>query len=138
MPTRRDFTNARSNAKRRNIPWTLTYEQWASVWAASGHCENRGRARGQYQMDRIDNRKGYVIDNVQIVDGATNRTKDAPHGHVARLTEHAVADIRSTFKPRVVTRAHLARKYGVTVACIKAVLSGRNWRNPERKSQCVS
>lgn len=138
MPTRRNFTNARSNAKRRGIPWDLTYEQWASVWIASGQYTNRGRSRGQYQMDRIDNSRGYSADNVQVIAGAVNRTKDAPHGHVAKLTEQSVAAIRAAFKPRVVTRQHLAAQYGVTVACIKAVLSGRNWQNLREVTPCAT
>lgn len=127
-PRRRDFTNARSNAKSRSIPWALSFEEWAAVWAASGRYATRGRKRGQYQMDRINPAKGYAVGNVQIIDGAVNRTKDAPHGWVAKLTEAKVRRIRRLYKPRITTQAHLAKLFNVTRACIKAVVRRQNWK----------
>lgn len=126
-PRRRDFTNARSNAKRRALPWGLTFEQWAHIWSISGKYAERGRERGQYQMDRINPARGYELGNIQIISGALNRTKDSPHGHNAVLTEKAVAAIRDKFIPRVVTMQDLAAAYGVSKACIKAVLRRQNW-----------
>jgi hypothetical protein len=126
--SRRDWTNARSNAKRRNIPFDLTYEQWSDVWRLSGKWHERGRRTGQYQMDRKDNASGYSPGNIQIVVGAVNRTKDSPHGWTAKLREGDVLDIRQNFKKHVRGWRYFAAKYGVSVATIKAVRTGRNWQ----------
>jgi hypothetical protein len=128
-PRRRDFTNARSNAKRRGISWDLTFEEWASVWAASGKYAQRGRRHGEYQMDRRVSEIGYCIGNVQIIVGEKNRTKDMPHGARPKLTVDDVRAIRRDYKPRVVMKKDLAARFGVSVACIKAVLSQMNWKS---------
>lgn len=127
-PNRRDFTNARANATRRGIAWHLTFEQWAVLWRTSGKYDQRGRKRGQFQMDRIDNARGYYDGNVQIVSGTVNRTKDSPHGWQPKLSEAAVRDIRMTFRKGVRGWRYFAEKFDVSIATIKAVLAGRNWR----------
>ena len=45
------------------------------------------------------------------------------------LKEEQVLDIRATFKPRVNTRRMLAQKHGVTVSCIKDILSRKSWKH---------
>lgn len=127
IPTRRDFTNAQANARRRGIKWDLTFETWSAPWVASGRYAERGRKRGQYQMDRIHRDRGYSTDNVQIIDGRTNRTKDSPHGWRQKLTEEAARDILDNFQKGVRGWRYFADKYGVTAATVKAVRTGRNW-----------
>lgn len=123
------YKGAKDNARRRQLEFALTYEQWSAVWAESGRWAQRGRCRGQYQMDRIDNTKGYVPGNVQIVLGHINRTKDSPHGWHPKLTEAAVRDIRENFKKSVRGREYFAAKYGVAPTTVKQARSGRSWSN---------
>lgn len=79
-------------------------------------------------MDRIDNRGGYIFENVQIIAGCTNRVKDSPHGWRPKLTSIAVHDIRNRFKKGVRGWKYFADKYGVSIAAVKAVRTARNWK----------
>lgn len=126
-PFRLAWYGARNNACRRGIVWALSYEDFCRVWGSSGCWGKRGKRRGEYQMDRKDNSRGYTPDNVQIISGALNRVKDSPHGHQAKLTEEQVAEIRLAYKPRYVTYQMLAARYGVARGCIKMVLRGQSW-----------
>lgn len=47
------------------------------------------------------------------------------------LTEENVLYIRKNYKPRIITRIYLAKKFGVTEATIKDVLSKRTWKHIE-------
>lgn len=125
---RRTFTTARYNAKRRGIPWSLSFEDWVQVWMQSGKYEQRGRRTGQFQMDREDNKQGYKAGNVRIVDGTTNRVKDSPHGWRPKLNPERVAEMRLIYQPRRVTKPMLAARFNVSVACVKKVLDGSNWK----------
>lgn len=57
----------RKDAKRRGIPFLLTYEQWCEVWLESGKWEYRGKRRGQYVMSRPGDQGAYELGNVVIV-----------------------------------------------------------------------
>lgn len=52
----------RSGAKRRSLPYELTREQFMSFWQAP--CFYCGDAIRTVGLDRIDNAKGYTMDNV--------------------------------------------------------------------------
>lgn len=56
-----------------------------------------------------------------------NRLGDE-HGN-SKLTAHSVRIIRSSYRPFIVTSKMLARRFGVSQACIKFVLARRNWRH---------
>lgn len=49
----------------------------------------------------------------------------------ARLTSKQVAEIRAEYKPRIVTRANLAMKYGVSTGTIDNIICGKTWRVQE-------
>jgi hypothetical protein len=71
MP-RKAYTVQKADAKARNIPFLLTFEQWWAVWVASGHWEQRGRRADQYCMARKRDRGGYTVGNVIIITNAEN------------------------------------------------------------------
>jgi hypothetical protein len=48
----------------------LTFDEWRNVWDASGKWAERGLARHQYRMARLDKRGAFEIGNVQIVMGS--------------------------------------------------------------------
>jgi len=60
------YTTQKSNAKRRNKGFNLTYNQWLSIWEASEKLSSRGRCVGQYCMCRIGDVGSYEIGNVFI------------------------------------------------------------------------
>ena len=64
---RRVFTMQKLNAKRRGIPFRLTFISWWEIWSDSGHFSARGRGKGQYVMARFKDRGAYEVGNVEIV-----------------------------------------------------------------------
>lgn len=61
------FCSHRTDAKRRNITFNLTFEEWLAIWEQSGHLHERGTRKGQYCMARFGDVGSYAIDNVRII-----------------------------------------------------------------------
>lgn len=78
------FNIARQNAKRRCIPFNLTFEQWKAIWLESGHWEDKMEAESinenTWTMDRVDPNKGYEPGNVEIIELWRNVYKWMEHG----------------------------------------------------------
>lgn len=62
----------RAQAKHRNIPFLLTFEEWFKIWLDSGHLHERGCRRGQYVMARFGDKGPYAVGNVAIITSADN------------------------------------------------------------------
>lgn len=62
----------KSCAKKRNIPFTLTFEEWYDIWQKSGKWELRGKGKGKYVMSRIADKGGYTLGNVFIQSNVNN------------------------------------------------------------------
>lgn len=60
------YLQHRHNARQRGIAFTLTYDEWLSIWANSGKLDLCGNRRGQYCMARYGDRGGYEAGNVRI------------------------------------------------------------------------
>jgi len=60
------FFEQRQAAKQRGVEWALDYWTWLEIWETSGHLEERGRRKGQWQMCRLEDRGGYASSNVFI------------------------------------------------------------------------
>jgi hypothetical protein len=60
-PYRRE-ESLRSGARKRNLPWELSREQFMSFWQKP--CVYCGDAIPAIGLDRIDNTKGYTMDNI--------------------------------------------------------------------------
>lgn len=74
-PVRAAWKQLRDNARRRNKTFTITWEQW-QTWYTQHHVgELRGRHAGKWSIDRIDNSKGYSLDNIQLVPMEWNSMK---------------------------------------------------------------
>jgi hypothetical protein len=67
------FRRQRANARRRDIPWDMTFEQWQDIWNKSGKWEERGVGRNKYCMSRIDDEGAYCPENVEIKTQGSNR-----------------------------------------------------------------
>lgn len=65
MNPHRAYSQQKSDAKRRDIPFNLTFIEWWDIWQKSGLYSSRGR-RG-YVMARIDPDGDYNIRNVEII-----------------------------------------------------------------------
>ena len=65
---RRAFSVTKSDAKSLGIPFTLTLDQFYTLWTrVPGQWENRGRKRDSYRMVRIDNTAPISTTNVVIM-----------------------------------------------------------------------
>jgi hypothetical protein len=73
---KRQFWNHQQRAKRKGIPFLLTFDEWCKIWLDSGHYYNKGTKRGQYVMSRFNDAGPYSIDNVKIQTVGEN-TKEA-------------------------------------------------------------
>jgi hypothetical protein len=62
----RAYLQQRHHALWRGIPWALTFPQWVALWKATGHFDQRGRAKDSYVMTRWDFAQGFHIGNVCI------------------------------------------------------------------------
>ena len=71
--------------KRGGIEFTMTYDQWLSVWGDK--LENRGVHSGQYGMLRTRDEGGYTLGNVRIGTPKEN----VQEASVARRVAHAQA-----------------------------------------------
>jgi hypothetical protein len=60
------YRNHMGRARRRNIPFLLTFDEWLSIWEQSGHSNNRGPNEGQYCMSRYNDLGNYEVGNVFI------------------------------------------------------------------------
>lgn len=69
------YLQHRRNAKRRSIPWLLTFTQWSFIWARSDHWFERGNKSSQYVMGRRGDIGPYNPSNVVIITvNENNRT----------------------------------------------------------------
>lgn len=82
----------RNNAKRRNIPFPITFDEWMTIWLDSGHWHQRGiKSADDYVMSRIGDTGPYSADNVIIKtnrDNVLEGTKGIkkPPGHGANVS----------------------------------------------------
>ena len=69
---RKKFNAHKSNARRRNIDFCMTFEQWTEMWVESGKWEQRGRGADKYCMCRVGDVGPYSVENVFIGQGKQN------------------------------------------------------------------
>lgn len=69
------FADLRSNAKRRGKQFDLTFEQFKQFCYETDYITGRGRSKESFTIDRIDNDKGYTLDNIRILTKSQNSSK---------------------------------------------------------------
>lgn len=65
----------KANAKRRGKTFTLTVEQFKMFCIKTNYLKGKGRSSEGYTIDRIDESKGYSIDNIQVLTNKENTKK---------------------------------------------------------------
>jgi hypothetical protein len=80
--TRMKYTKQRNGAKDRKLEWNLTAEQVHDLIMKNNCCEISGRELvlevnhiDGASIDRIDNSRGYFIDNVQVTSQIINKAR---------------------------------------------------------------
>jgi len=74
-PVRYAYQTLKHNAKRRGKDFDLTFEQFEAFCISTEYHEKRGINKLSASIDRIDNSRGYHIDNIQILDMIDNSRK---------------------------------------------------------------
>ena len=122
------YQNHKATAKRRNIPFLLTFEQWWNIWQQSGHWSDRGKGQGKYCMSRIGDLGAYEIGNVFIQSSVQNLVDSAPKKrNVAQSAEHIAKRVASKaatlkIKPQVYTKQsleHITKRIASRIETVK-------------------
>lgn len=66
------YSQHQRNAQMDGKPFHLSFEEWLSIWVASGHLHERGFRRGQYVMARFGDVGAYEVGNVRIITAEAN------------------------------------------------------------------
>lgn len=74
-PIRAIYNSIKNKARRRRIPFTLTFEHFEALCKETGYHRTRGRRAGKMHLDRIDALKGYEDGNVQVLEAVENVVK---------------------------------------------------------------
>lgn len=69
------WMQAKGKAKERNKPWDITLDQFRDFCNQTGYLIKKGRRGQNATIDRIDNNKGYTIDNIQLLTNRQNASK---------------------------------------------------------------
>lgn len=75
QPLRYQFNILRKSAKRRNIPFRITFKEWCWWCNQTGYMDKKGRGKGNMSVGRIDHSKGYSISNIQMEEYHFNTVK---------------------------------------------------------------
>jgi hypothetical protein len=102
----------KSDAKRRGIPFLLTFEEWMSIWIDSGKWEQRGSRSGQFCMARFGDQGAYEVGNVKIILRSANTSEarkgiPLPAEYRAKLSVATKAHFAAHPEARAATRAQL-------------------------------
>jgi len=74
-PMKAAFQTLRHNSIRRGKIFELTFEQFKKFCYETDYMAGKGRKKKSFTIDRIDNSKGYVVDNIQMLSKSENSKK---------------------------------------------------------------
>lgn len=74
-PIKANYNAIKNKARRRKIPFDMSFSFFEQLCLATGFHIERGRAVDDLQIDRINALRGYHDDNVQILTTSQNRDK---------------------------------------------------------------
>lgn len=70
------YQNLRTNAKRRGKEFSITLEEFEKFCIKTEYIKRKGRSKDSYSIDRINDEKGYTIDNITILSISKNIKKE--------------------------------------------------------------
>lgn len=76
-PMKAVFQTLRHNATRRGKVFTITFEYFKQFCYETDYIAGKGRRKKSYTIDRIDNSKGYVPGNIQMLTKSENSRKSS-------------------------------------------------------------
>ncbi len=97
-PMRYAFNNLRENSQRRNISFALSFEQFKKFAIKTEYIQNKGTTKESFSIDRVNNNKGYTVDNIQILTVGENASKGIKK--IIEWNEYAGQLKTRTLKPK--------------------------------------
>ena len=70
------YASLKSSAKERGIEFAISLEYFSAFAIRTKLLTGRGRSRDAWHVDRIDNSKGYVEGNLQVLTASENVSKE--------------------------------------------------------------
>jgi hypothetical protein len=86
-PWRYYFRALKLSAKKRNIEFKLTFEEFRAFCDQTNYLQLVGRSPGSFHIDRVDNFKGYEVGNIQLMESSANVGKGNRERHQEPPTE---------------------------------------------------
>jgi len=86
-PLKYSYNSLKNNSKRRGKTFDLTFEQFKEFCIETEYLNKKGIYKNSYHIDRIDESKGYSIDNIQLLTNIKN---------VKKYVEWCYKDINNT------------------------------------------
>jgi hypothetical protein len=74
-PLKASFRAWRDNAKRRGKDFDITFDQFKDFAIKTDYYKKRGIRSHSLHLDRIDEKKGYTLDNLQVLPNRANIRK---------------------------------------------------------------
>ena len=69
------YNNLKSNSKRRNKEFDLSFEDFEDFAVLTNYIGKRGRQKDSFSIDRIHNERGYTKDNIRSITVSENSRK---------------------------------------------------------------
>jgi hypothetical protein len=66
------YITHRDNAKRRGKEHAITFDEFKKFAIETKYFVNKGKSKTSLHIDRIDEMKGYTIDNIQVLPNCEN------------------------------------------------------------------
>ena len=82
-PARHAYNNLRHHATQRGHVFDITFEQFLQVTDLQKYLDGSGREKTCLSLDRVDPRRGYEPDNIQVITVGENAAKK--HADFRRL-----------------------------------------------------
>lgn len=74
-PLKASFQSLKDNAKRRNKEFNLTFDEFKEFSIKTDYYKKKGISSESFHIDRIDESKGYLINNIQVLTNSQNVKK---------------------------------------------------------------
>jgi hypothetical protein len=92
-PVRYAFYNLKASAKRRNIVFTITIEQFRDWCRKVKYIGFAGRSSTSFTIDRIHNDIGYHIDNINVMQKGDNVKKYFYYDYRTRVARYERGEV---------------------------------------------
>lgn len=109
----------------RKREFELTVQEVKNLWL-----RDKAYEMSKPSIDRIDNDKGYTLNNCRFIEAYENNSRVDRKGiknSFAKLTEQQVIEIRTLFDLGNISKTKLANKFNVTVQAICLIIKRINW-----------